>query len=307
MAYVLQSFSSGAILTNSQLWQTEENIATHVHGLSGVAGAGVSIKREDKTQAFTVQPSDSGKLFDCYVPEDTYAGTFQPAGTLGNDFSIMIKNRDATLPVLLLAASGQTIDGRSGYLLCPLESVSVFSNSEALYTNLRQDPVTLFSESLPTSLAEIEISLLNYAAHFSVFEIEMHGVKGAGGANSKSRLRISVDSLTSYLGDGLYSNTGFGSDTNFIALQGTSAAHDYFYRVRFNQGNEGGTRIFPVFNVSLGTGYTTSYSDSTEFASVTSAAIVSGSVVHGLIVYSSGDYMDGVSGAGYTLRAYGRK
>lgn len=305
MAYVLQSFSSGAILTNSQLWQTEENIATHVHGLSGVAGAGVSIKREDKSQAFTVQPSDSGKLFDCYIPDDAYAGTFQPAGTLGNDFSIMIKNRDATLPVLLLAASGQTIDGRSGYLLCPLESVSIYSSSAALHTNGSNDPVLVYNQPVASSVSEIEISLLNYANHFTFFELQAVGVQGwtddGGVGEKRTQLRISTDSLQSYLGDGTYVNVGFGADTNFVDLQGT-IGDNMAYNVRFNQGTDTSSRTYPVFHVRVGVGYPVSYSDAENIASVTSPG-----VVHGVLLYSSGEYLKGYTGAAVILKGYGRK
>lgn len=305
MAYVLQSFSSGAILTNSQLWQTEENIATHVHGLSGVAGAGVSIKREDKTQAFTVQPSDSGKLFDCYVPDDTYAGTFQPAGTLGNDFSIMIKNRDATHPVLLLAASGQTIDGRSGYLLCPRESVSIYSSSAALHTNGANDPVLIYNSTIPASIAEVEISMVEYANHFTFFELSAVGIQGwsdeTGTGKFRTQMRVSTDSLQSYLGDGTYVNVGFGADTNFIDLQGT-VGDNMAYIVRFNQGTDASSRTYPVFHVRVGVGYPVSYSDAENIASVTSPG-----VIHGVLLYSSGHYVKGYTGNAIIMKAYGRK
>lgn len=303
MAYVLQSFSSGAILTNSQLFQTEENIATHVHGLDGVAGTGVSIRRETKTQAFTIQPSDSGKLFECY--DAPYVGTFQRAGVLGNDFSIMLKNQSTEAPVLLLAASGQTIDGRSGYLLCPRESLSVFSNSAALFTNGASDPVIVYDNTFASSTQEIELDLIQFANHFTFFELMTTGLQGwsdEGGVGQKrTQLRISTDSLQSYLGDGGYNNVGFGADTNFVDLQGT-VGDSMTYSVRFNQGTDAASRTYPVFHVRVGVGYPVNYSDAENIASV-----VSPGVIHGVLIYSSGEYIKGYSGNGLILKAYGRK
>lgn len=300
MAYVLQSFSSGAILTNSQLFQTEENIATHVHGLDGVTGAGVSIKRETKTQAFTIQPSDSGKLFECY--DAPYDGTFQSAGALGDNFAILIKNRDTVSPILLLAASGQTIDGRSGYLLAPYESVAIYGNSSALYTNGANDPVIVYNTTLAASAQEIEIDLTASANHFVFFELYATGLTSYDGNSTRqTRMRISTDSLQNFLGDGVYDNTAFGGDTNFIALMNTNGAGTYI-AVRYNQGTDTASRSYPVFDVNQGTGLLVTPSGNANFASVDSPG-----VVHGLLLYPNGDHIRAERGNGIIVKAYGRK
>lgn len=296
MAYVLQSFSSGAILTNSQLFQTEENIATHVHGLDGVAGTGVSIRREKKTQAFTIQPSDSGKLFECF--DAPYAATFQPAGTLGDNFSIMLKNQSALDPVMVLAASGQTIDGRSGYLLCPRESVSFFGDSAQILTTAPNDPVVFLYSTIPTSTGEVEVSLVEYANHFRSFEAVVCGVSGSQGTVG---MRFSTDSLSSYFEAGYTNTVGGVADHVYLAVLGGQLS----FSIRFNQGTDVGSRIGAVFHTRMGNGALIGASEYENFAAVSGSP----GVVHGILFYglASDEYLQGLTGNSLYLRGYGRK
>ena len=294
MAYVRQTFVASQILTAAQVNQIETNIADHVHGQSGVAGAGMSIRRTAKTAAFTVQASDIGSLFDCTGAP--YTVDFDSAATLGTAFAAQIKNSAQSNAIYLDANGTQTIDGRSGYLLAPQESVLIYSDGSNLGVFGEHDPVTLLSLTLPNSWAQYDVTVSGFADHFTEYDFMLTG--WTVGAALQVRLRISVDSGATYMTAG-YDNSALGAATTYIAFMnaGTSTGETGWLGARYNRST---SAIRPVFNTYNGKGVSAlSDSQNTNFASTNS-----GYVVHGLRLYTSASY---VIGGQFVLRGYGRR
>jgi len=294
MAYVRQTFVASQILTAAQVNQIETNIADHVHGQNGVAGAGMSIRRTAKTAAFTVQASDIGSLFDCTGAP--YTVSFDSAATLGTAFAVQIKNSAQSNAIFLDPNGTQTMDGRSGYLLCPLESVLVYSDGSNLGVFGEHDPATLLSLTLPNSWAQYDVDLRTFADHFTEFDFMMTG--WTAGAALQVRARVSVDSGATYLTTG-YDNSALGTPTGYIAFHdaNTTGGNTGWLGARYNRSTPS---IWGVFNTYNGKGVS-ALSDSrvTNFARAQSAA-----VFHGLRLYTSASY---VIGGQFVLRGYGRR
>ena len=294
MAYVRQTFVASQILTAVQVNQIETNIADHVHGQDGVAGAGMSIRRTAKTAAFTVQASDIGSLFDCTGAP--YTVSFDSAATLGTAFAVQIKNSAQSNAIYLDPNGTQTMDGRSGYLLCPLESVLVYSDGSNLGVFGEHDPATLLSLTLPNSWAQYDVDLRTFADHFTEYDFMV--TNWTAGAALQVRLQVSVDSGATYLASG-YANSGLGTPTTYIAFHNanTSGGNTSWLGARFNRGAPAFRAVFHTFNAKGAS----SVSDSqiVNFGTPQSAA-----VVHGLRLYTSASY---VIGGQFVLRGYGRR
>ena len=294
MAYVRQTFVASQILTAAQVNQIETNIADHVHGQNGVAGAGMSIRRTAKTAAFTVQASDIGSLFDCTGAP--YTVSFDSAATLGTAFAVQIKNSAQSNAIFLDPNGTQTMDGRSGYLLCPQESALVYSDGSNLGVFGEHDPATLLSLTLPNSWAQYDVSVRDFSDHFTDFDFMLTGWTTGGALQVRGR--VSVDSGATYLTTG-YANTIFGTPTGYIAFHdaNTSGGETGWLGARYNRG---GASIYTVFNTYNGKGVSAlSDSRNTNFA-----AVQSFSITHGIRFFTSTSY---VIGGRFVLRGYGRR
>lgn len=178
MAYALQTFGSGQVLTKGQAQQIEDNIRDHIHSQGGVGASGLNWAVSSAVASFLAVQSMTSQLVE--VSGD-FTITLDNPATLGRGWGQTYVNIGSGRVVL--APTSGLIDETSQFVLTPRAQVNALSDG----ANIKLFGQTrgwfpLWKKQITTSTQFLVVDKM-FPGDFSLYQIEMEDIVVASGAD----------------------------------------------------------------------------------------------------------------------------